>query len=89
MVFLRFELGEYNIDSLYFSNVVISDPNAKEEEHSSASVSVVVTNSELCFVHKPGGSPLTPKQLEKCLFQAIEREKFVCSLMEKVLGGKK
>lgn len=69
-----------------FSNVIIADPTTEEESLSSSSVTVVVSDSELCLVNKPGGSPLTTEQLDVCLNVAKQREKTVCALLESVLN---
>lgn len=74
----------FNLISIY-SNVIIADPTTEEENLSSSTVTVVVSDSELCFMNKPGGSPLTTEQLDVCLTVAKQREKTVCALLNSVL----
>lgn len=70
------------------SNIIITDPNAEEEELSTGIVTIAVCDGEICLIHKPGGSPLTPEQLEKCLVQALQREKSMLSLFKSVVDNK-
>lgn len=70
------------------SKIIITDPNAEEESLSTGSVTIAVSNGEICLIHKPGGSPLTPTQLEKCLIQALQREKSLQSLFNSVVENK-
>jgi exosome complex component RRP43 len=77
----RFDLNLY----LIHRDILIADPNAEEENLSSTIITVAVCESELCYVHKPGGCPLSPEQIEKCLSETIAREKCVVKLIDGVL----
>lgn len=68
-----------------FSEKLITDPNTEEEALSSSLVTVAVQNSEMCCIFKPGGSPLSAQQMERCIQLAIEREKSVKSLIDAVV----
>lgn len=70
---------------IFYSDVIITDPNADEENLASTQVTIAVCEGEICLMHKPGGSVLAPEQLELCLKQAINREKSIRSLMDSVL----
>lgn len=74
---------------LICSNIIITDPNAEEEGLSTGSVTIAVSDGEICLIHKPGGSPLSPAQLEKCLVQALQREKSIQSLFNSVMEKNK
>jgi len=73
---------------IFDDNVIITDPNAEEEGLSTGSVTIAVSDGEICLIHKPGGSPLTPTQLEKCLVQALQREKSIQTLFNSVIENK-
>lgn len=70
------------------SNIIITDPNAEEVGLSTGSFTIAVCDGEICLVHKPGGSAVTPNQLENCLIQALQREKSIKSLLNSVLEKK-
>lgn len=67
------------------STVIITDPNAEEEQLSTDLVTIAVADGELCLVHKPGGAALAPADLETCLRQALDREQKVLALLKSVL----
>lgn len=67
------------------SDVIITDPNADEENLASTQVTIAVCDGEICLMHKPGGSVLAAGQLELCLIQAMNREKSIKTLMDSVL----
>lgn len=63
---------------------LITDPTAEEEALSSTAVCVAVTSDgKLCGVHKAGGSPLSPDQLEACVVLAKQRVELVETLVAK------
>lgn len=72
---------------MIFDEKVIADPTAEEEKLSAACITVAISNSELSFLYKPGGEPVEPSMLEKCIRQAISREKLVLELLSKSLKG--
>ncbi|XP_063696228.1 exosome complex component RRP43-like [Culicoides brevitarsis] len=73
---------------MIFDDKVIADPTAEEEKLSAACITVAICNSELSFLYKPGGEPVEPEMLEKCIKQAKSREKLVLELLTKVLNQK-
>lgn len=70
---------------MIFDEKVIADPTAEEEKLSAACITVAISNSALSFLYKPGGEPVEPDMLEKCIRQAISREKLVLELLNKAL----
>lgn len=72
---------------MIFDEKVIADPTAEEEKLSAACITVAISHSELSFLYKPGGEPVEPSILEKCIRQAVSREKFVLELLDKALEG--
>lgn len=72
---------------MVFDEKVIADPTAEEEKLSAACITVAISNSELSFLYKPGGQPVEPSILEKCIRQAVSREKLVLDLLTKALKG--
>lgn len=67
------------------SKILLSDPDADEEELSSTTFTVAVCNGEICLMNKPGGCALTPQQIEVCLQYANKRENSICKLINSIL----
>lgn len=57
-----------------YSQVIITDPTAEEENLSSSIVNIAASKGDICFVRKPGGTPLSEEQMEKLFKQALDRE---------------
>lgn len=58
----------------FFSQVMITDPTAEEESLSSSIVNIAASKGDICFVRKPGGTPLSESQMAKLFKQALDRE---------------
>jgi len=62
---------------------LLADPTAAEEELLSGQVTIVVNDkTELCQVHKPGGTPLSDHQLKQCIAIAKSRVALVLPLFK-------
>nr|CAD7588933.1 unnamed protein product [Timema genevievae] len=59
--------------AMFEDDILISDPTAEEENLCSGVLTIVVQGSQLCSVHKPGGSPLSETQLQDCIALAHRR----------------
>lgn len=57
-----------------FSQVIITDPTAEEENLSSSIINIAASKGNICFVRKPGGMPLSESQMDKLFKQALDRE---------------
>lgn len=47
--------------------MLITDPTNEEENLCTGIVTIVVDDTKVCFVHKPGGSPLSSEQIKDCI----------------------
>ena len=63
------------------SNILITDPTAEEENLSSTMITIAVCKADVCFILKPGGTPLNKEQMENCNKQALLREKSILDLI--------
>lgn len=68
-----------------FRKTVFADPDAEEEDLSSALITIATCNGELCMVLKPGGVSISDKQFDTCLSLALNREKSICKLISSIL----
>lgn len=68
------------------SKVILTDPDAEEEELSSTIVTIAVCDGEICLMNKPGGCTLSPEQMDVCLKNATKREKSICDLITSILN---
>lgn len=69
---------------MMFDDKIIIDPTAEEETLANTFVTISVCDSQLSYVYKPGGSPIEPNLLESCVTMAVNREKKVRELIEKM-----
>lgn len=62
---------------------LLLDPTDEEEEFSDAVVTVVLNGetNELCHVHKPGGSGISPEMLQQCINMAKKNSKAIQKLI--------
>lgn len=70
-----------------FDDKLLLDPTDEEEECSEACVTVVLcksatTENELCHVHKPGGSAISPDKLHQCIALAKKNSKTIQRLID-------
>lgn len=72
---------------LFFSQYILTDPTAEEEDLSSGTVTVVINKGELCYVHKPGGTPLEQSILADCISKAKARTYFIQDLIFSVINS--
>ncbi|KAF7284852.1 hypothetical protein GWI33_021495 [Rhynchophorus ferrugineus] len=59
--------------AIFDDKLILSDPSSEEENLSAGTLTVVTSDEELCYMHKPGGSPLNEEQITKfisiCFFK--------------------
>lgn len=70
---------------MIFDQQIIVDPTYEEEKLAVCFITISVCNSELSYLYKPGGAPIDAETLEKCIKQAVNREKHVFELLRNVL----
>lgn len=73
---------------IFFFSFILADPTSEEENLCTGIVSVVVTNNNLCLVHKPGGSPLSEKDLEYCINKTKNKVSLTKELINTALLNK-
>lgn len=61
--------------------MIITDPTAEEENLSSSIVNIAASKGDICFIRKPGGTPLSEEQMEKLFKQALNRETHLLKLI--------
>ncbi|XP_013388851.1 exosome complex component RRP43 isoform X1 [Lingula anatina] len=66
--------------------IVFADPTDEEENLATGKVTIVTTEEDkICFVHKPGGSPLSDDKLQNCLQRSFIRAREARNLVETTL----
>lgn len=70
----------------FLNSKVFADPDAEEEQLSSALITIATCNGELCFVLKPGGISISDQQFDAGLKLALEREKSISQLISSILS---
>uniref|UniRef100_A0A336LSU3 Ribosomal RNA-processing protein 43 n=1 Tax=Culicoides sonorensis TaxID=179676 RepID=A0A336LSU3_CULSO len=85
----KLKIGAVPISTSFmiFDEKIITDPTAEEDKLAATSITIAISNSELSYLCKPGGFPIEPSILEKCIRQAISREKQVLELIDKTIKG--
>lgn len=53
---------------------LVSDPTSQEEAVSSGTVSLVTVGEQICHLHQPGGTSLTPQLLQQTVNIALQRK---------------
>ena len=71
-----------------FDDKLLLDPTDEEEECSEACVTVVLCNNELCHVHKPGGTAISPDKLQQCISLAKRNSKSIQKLINAASSSK-
>merc|ERR1712080_789533 len=67
---------------IFDDNILLSDGTAEEESLATGTVSVVTSDEEnVCYLHKPGGSPLTAEHMATCISKAKLHSQSVRSLI--------
>lgn len=69
---LNVELVENLLNNIYISNseLLVHDPTEDEEQHSLSVLTIVFNETDMCFVHKSGGVPISQNLLSKCVSKA-------------------
>ncbi|XP_074650747.1 exosome complex component RRP43-like [Tubulanus polymorphus] len=68
--------------------VLLIDPTDEEETLSTGTLTVVtLADGQLCSIHKPGGTPLKPNQLQHCISRAVTRGVEVRRLIEETVNS--
>ncbi|XP_060598391.1 exosome complex component RRP43-like [Ruditapes philippinarum] len=74
--------------TIFDENILLVDPTIEEEALSTGEVTVVTTNDDqLCIIRKPGGSALSPQQLDLCIERAFLRSKQVVRLIHETMNS--
>lgn len=71
-----------------FSGRIIADPTAEEEALATSTITITICDAALSYINKSGGDPLEPELLDKCIENAIKREKSVRTLIRKMVKNK-
>lgn len=67
---------------------IIADPTAEEETIATSTITITICNSTLSYINKSGGDPLEQEMLDKCIDNAMKREKSVRSLIQTMMKNK-
>ncbi|CAG9855645.1 unnamed protein product [Phyllotreta striolata] len=71
--------------AVFEDKIILKDPTLEEETLCSGVFTIVLKDDELCCVHKPGGSPLAPEELVKCIDESKLRTPLISSLIATTL----
>ncbi|XP_012224820.1 exosome complex component RRP43-like [Linepithema humile] len=73
--------------ALFENQLLIADPTDEEEDLSSGRFSIVMDDEEeICYIHKPGGIPISTNLLFKALEMAKTRAKLIRSLIDAAIS---
>ncbi|KAK9693207.1 3prime exoribonuclease family, domain 2 [Popillia japonica] len=67
--------------AIFDDSDILTDPTHEEESLCSGIITIVVKDSELCSVLKPGGSTVAEEDLLMCIAKGIERGSLVSKLV--------
>lgn len=73
--------------AVFNDNLLIVDPSDEEETLAQARFSIVMSENELCCVHKPGGVTISPDLLQKTLLKARKRIDKIKILIETTISN--
>ncbi|KAL4230480.1 Exosome complex component RRP43 [Mactra antiquata] len=73
--------------SIFDNEVLLVDPTVEEESLSTGEVTIVTIDDKICMIRKPGGSPLTPQQLDLCINRSFIRSQEVIRLIQETLNS--
>lgn len=71
-----------------FDGKIIADPTAEEEELATSTITITICDATLSYINKSGGDPLEQHLLDKCIENAMKREKSVRSMIKKMMKNK-
>lgn len=72
------------------SKYTIADPNLKEEAITSGEITIVTDDqNNVCYIHRPGGPPLTDASMKKCINAAVDNGKKLCLVLDELSPQKK
>ncbi len=63
---------------------LIVDPTADEESISETSITISTCDGKFNYIYQPGGSSLEPAQFDAAVKQAVNREKYIKSLINSI-----
>lgn len=73
--------------ALFENKLLIADPTDEEEDFSSGRFSIVMNDDEeICYIHKPGGIPISTSLFCKALEMAKTRAKLIRSLINAAIS---
>ena len=85
---LRLARPVYPVSFGLLSSRLLLDPCAEEEALASCGFTVLLDGAgKLCALHKPGGAPLSPDQVEHAIVAAQQRLPALVALVALVAGG--
>ncbi|XP_022079421.1 exosome complex component RRP43-like [Acanthaster planci] len=74
--------------AIFDESVLLADPTNEEESIATGEVTIVMTeDGRLQAVHKPGGSPLSPDQLQDCITRTQTRSEDVRRLIQDTIDS--
>uniref|UniRef100_A0A1B6CB03 Ribosomal RNA-processing protein 43 n=1 Tax=Clastoptera arizonana TaxID=38151 RepID=A0A1B6CB03_9HEMI len=73
--------------SIFDDKIILADPNEEEEHLSTGVMTIVTQEGMISSVHKPGGSPLSEIQVDRCIHKAIERSELMIKLIDTAFKG--
>ena len=73
--------------AVFDDTVILVDPTQEEEAIVTGNVTVVTSAENVYMIHKPGGSPLTQKQMQDCIQRAQKHATEVTRLIDETVLG--
>lgn len=75
--------------AIFDDQLLVADPTDEEESLSSGRISIVMNENKICYIHKPGGIPVSHELLKKTLAKSKRRAELVRSLINTAISSKK
>ncbi|XP_011311366.1 exosome complex component RRP43-like [Fopius arisanus] len=74
--------------AVFEENLLLADPTDEEESQALARFTVVMNNGEICYMHKPGGVPISSELLSRSIARARSRSENFKSLITTAISPK-
>jgi exosome complex component RRP43 len=69
---------------ILFEGNLLADPSADEENIADTTITVSTCDGKINYLHQPGGNPLEPAKFDHLMKQALNREKYIKSLLNSI-----
>ncbi|KAG5671510.1 hypothetical protein PVAND_001704 [Polypedilum vanderplanki] len=69
---------------IFENDYLLVDPSSDEENIADTTVTVSTSDGKINYIHQPGGNSIEPAKFDNIVRQAINREKYIKSLLDSI-----